>query len=187
MASGLTQRRPRGATLRRRGAGDEDVSMTSGAHEPDRTHERSGRRMSMAGENATLAQQLVDAWNSLDPERVLSLLADEHVYEDVTFGAVNRSPAETRRFFEGAYAAFPDIQFDATASVVGAERGALEWTMTGTHRGDMPGLPATGKPFRVRGATVFEIAGGKISGVHDYWDSATLLRQLGLMPGTPTT
>ena len=140
----------------------------------------------MTGENATLAQQLVDAWNSLDPEQVVSLLADEHVYEDVTFGAVNRGPAETRRFFEGAYAAFPDIHFEATTTVVGPERGALEWTMTGTHRGDMPGMPATGKSFRVRGATVFEIAGGKIRSVRDYWDAATLLRQLGLTPGTPT-
>ena len=86
----------------------------------------------MATENATLAQRLVEAWNTHDPERVLALLTEDHVYEDVTFGAVNRGPAETRQFFAGAFAAFPDIHFAPTAAVASAERGAVESTMTGT-------------------------------------------------------
>jgi steroid delta-isomerase-like uncharacterized protein len=140
----------------------------------------------MATHNATLAQQLVDAWNTHDAEHVLALLSADHVYEDVAFGVVARSPEETRQFFAGAFAAFPDIYFEQPAAVVGAERGAIEWTMTGTHRGDMPGMPATGKAFSVRGATVFEIADGQVSAVRDYWDAATLLRQLGLMEGPAT-
>jgi steroid delta-isomerase-like uncharacterized protein len=135
----------------------------------------------MATQNTTLAQQLVDAWNTHDPERTVALLTEDHVYEDVTFGAVNRGPAETQQFFASAFAAFPDLHFEATAAVVSAEQGALEWTMTGTHRGDMPGMPATGKAFTVRGATVFEITGNKLRSVRDYWDAATLLRQLGLL------
>ena len=47
--------------------------------------------------------------------------------------------------------------------------------MTGTHQGDLPGLPATGKPFSVRGSTIFEIAADMICAVRDYWDLATLL------------
>jgi steroid delta-isomerase-like uncharacterized protein len=131
--------------------------------------------------NAQLTDQLVDAWNSLDPQRVVDVLTDDHVYEDVTFAVVCRGAAETRGFFEGAYSAFPDIHFTLTSAAADAERAALEWTMTGTHRGDLPGLPATGKPFSVRGSTIFEIAAGKISAVRDYWDLATLLRQVGLM------
>ena len=140
----------------------------------------------MTTQNAT-AQQLVDAWNTHDPERVVALLTEDHVYEDVTFGAVNHGPAETRQFFAGAFAAFPDIHFALTAAVGGGEHGAIEWTMTGTHLGDMPGLPATGKAFNVRGATVFEATGDKVRAVRDYWDFATMLRQLGLMPEPSTT
>ena len=58
--------------------------------------------------------------------------------------------------------------------------------MTGTHQGDLPGLPATGKPFSVRGSTIFEITADKICVVRDYWDLATVLRQVGLM-GEPAT
>jgi steroid delta-isomerase-like uncharacterized protein len=141
----------------------------------------------MDPQNARLARQLVDAWNSLDPERVVALLTADHVYEDVTFGTVNHGPAETRPFFAAAYAAFPDIHFEATHVVADREGGAIEWIMTGTHQGDLPGLPRTGKAFRVRGVTIFETAGDKIRSVHDYWDSATLLRQLGLLPAPATT
>ena len=130
---------------------------------------------------AKLADQLVDAWNSLDPQRVVDVLTEDHIYEDVTFAVVCRGAAETRGFFEGAYSAFPDIHFTLTSAAADAERAALEWTMTGTHQGDLPGLPATGKPFSVRGSTVFEIAADKICAVRDYWDLATLLRQVGLM------
>ena len=134
-----------------------------------------------------LADQLVDAWNSLEPQRVVDVLTDDHTYEDVTFAVVCRGAAETRGFFQDAYSAFPDLRFTLTSAAAGAERGAMEWTMTGTHHGDMPGLPATGKPFSVRGATVFEIAAEKISAVRDYWDLATLLRQIGLMAEPATT
>ena len=54
--------------------------------------------------------------------------------------------------------------------------------MIGAHKGDMPGLPATGKSFTLRGASIFDLAGDKIRSTRDYWDFAIALRQLGLMP-----
>ena len=131
------------------------------------------------------AEHLVAAWNSFDPGRVVDMLTEDHVYEDVTFAVVCRGAAETRGFFEGCYSAIPDIHFTLTSAAADSDRAALEWTMTGTHKGDLPGLPATGKPFSVRGATVYEIAADKISVVRDYWDLATLLRQVGLLPSGP--
>jgi steroid delta-isomerase-like uncharacterized protein len=132
-------------------------------------------------QNGVFAQQLLDAWNTRDAERVVELLTDDHTYEDVTFAIVNHGPTETRRFFQGAYAAFPDLHFTLSGTAGDAECCAMEWTMTGTHNGDMPGLPATGKPFTVRGVTILELAGDKICAVRDYWDLSTLLRQVGLM------
>jgi steroid delta-isomerase-like uncharacterized protein len=136
--------------------------------------------------HATLAQQLLDAWNTHDPERVIGLLIEDHLYEDVALAVINHGAAETRQFFEGAYSAFPDLQFTLTGVIVNRETAALEWKMTGTHKGDLPGMPATGKPFSVRGVTVLDIAGDKIRAVRDYWDFATLLRQVGLLAAPAT-
>jgi ketosteroid isomerase-like protein len=54
--------------------------------------------------------------------------------------------------------------------------------MSGTQKGDWPEMPASGKAFTVRGATLFRVSGDRLAEVHDYWDSATVLRQLGFLP-----
>ena len=41
-----------------------------------------------------------------------------------------------------------------------------------------PGFCGTGKQFTVRGVTVMEIRGNRISRNSDYWDLATVLRLL---------
>jgi predicted ester cyclase len=77
---------------------------------------------------------------------------------DVAFGTVNRTAAETRQFAEAAWVAFPDLRFELTGASVEGTRGVAEWTMMGTHRGDFPGLSATGKAFTVRGVSVLELS-----------------------------
>jgi predicted ester cyclase len=51
--------------------------------------------------------------------------------------------------------------------------------MSGTHKGDLPGIQATGKRFSlVRGSTILELEDGKIRRESDYWDTATLMKQV---------
>jgi steroid delta-isomerase-like uncharacterized protein len=120
--------------------------------------------------------------NAHDAARFVTLFTDDVVYEDVTFGAVNHGKAETQAFIESFFPAFPDLAFEVTSRFAAGDRAGLEWVMTGTHRGDLPGLPASGKRCNVRGATIVELAGGKIRRNSDYWDLATMLKQLGFMP-----
>ncbi|OLE61836.1 MAG: hypothetical protein AUG04_12910 [Deltaproteobacteria bacterium 13_1_20CM_2_69_21] len=59
----------------------------------------------------------------------------------------------------------------------------IEWVMSGTHKGDLPGIPATGKRFSsVRGTNILELEAGKIRGESDYWDAATFIKQVGVAP-----
>lgn len=69
-----------------------------------------------------------------------------------------------------------------TSGFVAGTWAGGEWIMRGTHTGDLPGLPATGKGVSVRGSSIIELQDGKIRRCSDYWDMATLLRQIGLMP-----
>ena len=131
-------------------------------------------------------QRLLDdwaaAWSSHDPERVLALFTEDCVLEDVTFGVATRGKQELRDFASGAFAGVPDLKFDLTSRFATDGWGAIEWVMSGTHKGDFPGLPATGKRFSVRGSSTLELMGGKIRREADYWDAATLMRQVGLLP-----
>ena len=40
----------------------------------------------------------------------------------------------------------------------------------------------TGKNFSVRGVSVFEVRGGKISRYKEFYDVATIMRQVGMLP-----
>jgi steroid delta-isomerase-like uncharacterized protein len=121
-------------------------------------------------------------WSAHDLDRLLPLFTDDVVYEDVTMGVVNHGKNELRTFGEGFFAAFPDVTFELTSRFATGSQGGSEWVMRGTHQGDMPGLPATNKRIEVRGASIFEFEGDKVRRCSDYWDMATLLKQLGLMP-----
>jgi steroid delta-isomerase-like uncharacterized protein len=122
------------------------------------------------------------AWSSHDPERVLALFTDDCVFEDVTFGVVIRGKEELRSFANGAFAAVPDIKFELTSRLAAGQGAAIEWVMSGTHKGDFPGMPATGKRISVRGSSIFELEAVKIRRESDYWDAATFMKQVGLLP-----
>ena len=131
-------------------------------------------------------EDLALAWASTDsngPERVLGHFADDCVFEDVTLGATARGKDEFRSLLEGAFEAVPDIEYDVTSRLITARGAAIEWVMSGTHKGDFPGMPATGKRFSsVRGASILELEGDKIRRESDYWDAATFMKQVGLLP-----
>jgi steroid delta-isomerase-like uncharacterized protein len=129
-----------------------------------------------------LIAEMWEAWSAHDMKRLLPLFTDDFVYEDMPMGVVNRNASELRAFGEGFFSGFPDVTFEMRSSFADGTSGGSEWVMRGTHKGDLPGMPATGKRIDVRGAAVFEFTGDKIRRVSDYWDLATLLRQLGLMP-----
>jgi len=122
------------------------------------------------------------AWSFHDTEKVLSLFTDDCVLEDVTFGVVNRGKKELRAFADGVFAGIPDFKIELTARFSTDAWAGMEWVMSGTHKGDFPGMPATGKRFSVRGVTILELQGGKIRRDSDYWDAASVMRQVGLLP-----
>jgi steroid delta-isomerase-like uncharacterized protein/uncharacterized protein (TIGR02118 family) len=120
-------------------------------------------------------------WSAHDMTRLLSLCTDDIVYADVPMGVVNRGHAELRAFGEGIFSGFPDVTFGRQSSFANGDRGGWEWVMRGTHKGDLPGMPATGKRIEVRGSSTFEFDGNRIRRCSDYWDMATFLKQLGFM------
>ena len=132
------------------------------------------RNVSTADQERSIEEWMA-AWSAHDLDRVVRLLTHDGVFEDVTMGAVNRSAAEVRAFGAGFLAGFPDVAFTPTSSFANGSRG-------GTHTGDLPGMPATGRTIEIRGVSIFEFVGDRIQRCSDYWDMATFLRQLAMMP-----
>jgi steroid delta-isomerase-like uncharacterized protein len=126
--------------------------------------------------------QWVLAWSSGDVERLLPLFTDSVDYEDVPFSAASHGRDALRDIAIGTFGAFADVKFELKSRFVAADgkSGAIEWIWRGRQTKDFPGLPATNKPFEVRGTTVVEFTDGKISRNSDYWDLSTYMKQVGL-------
>jgi steroid delta-isomerase-like uncharacterized protein len=76
-------------------------------------------------------------------------------------------------------AAASDAKITITNRIVTGHQVTAEWVATGIHTGDLPGLPASGRPFSFHGVTVVIRHEGKIVREALYYDVNQLYRQLG--------
>ena len=128
----------------------------------------------------------LDAWNAHDPAAVARYMADDAIYEDVALGRVLHGPSEIAAFVEEATRASSDFRFEEVSLFTAGRDYANEWIMIGTNDRDVQGVPATGRSFRVRGASVGKLdANGRIVENRDYYNLAEMLAQLGIQPAAP--
>ena len=118
--------------------------------------------------------------NRLDFDATLATF-DHPRYELVATGQVFDGEAEVRRYYASSRATFPDQRNEIHAIHHGDDAVVVEFDLLGTHLGDFAGAAATGREFRCRMAAVFEFAGDRIVCERVYFDSATIMGQLGLL------
>ena len=75
-------------------------------------------------------------------------------------------------------ASFPDWHSTFEELVAEGDRVAERWTGRGTHRGELWGIPPTGKRVEVPGSVFYRIAGGKIVEFRGQLDMTGLMQQL---------
>lgn len=74
---------------------------------------------------------------------------------------------------------FPDQRFDVQQMFESPEGVAVTWLWHGTHLGDIPGFPATGRRIAMSGATAYRFdADGRLSGHWQVTDRLGVFRQL---------
>jgi steroid delta-isomerase-like uncharacterized protein len=126
-------------------------------------------------------REYLAAWNAHDLDKIVSFFSEDCVYENIPRGQTYRGKDELKPWAKGVFDAMPDFKLDVTSLFASDDWAACEWVMTGTQTGALPDLPATGKSFSVRGASIAQLKDRKILRNADYWDAATFLRQLGVM------
>jgi steroid delta-isomerase-like uncharacterized protein len=123
------------------------------------------------------------AWNRGDVDGVLAGVAEDVIWRDVVLGVLNGRSA-LRDAIESFLTAFPDSRIEETSSTFAGPRLAQELTITGTHRGELLGVPATGRWTESYAAAVvtFDDDGLLIEGAI-YWNALSMLCQLGVSTG----
>jgi steroid delta-isomerase-like uncharacterized protein len=130
----------------------------------------------------TALDRYFGAWNARDPDAVVAAITDDGTYEDPVTGAPIGGDA-LRAHVAGLLAGFPDLSFDVVSVAPTGDAEAVgRWRMHGTNTGPTPQGPATNGTVDLPGIDVltYDPAADKVATVVGYFDTATMLSQLGL-------
>lgn len=72
----------------------------------------------------------------------------------------------------------PDQVFCAVHMIAEGDQVAAAWTWSGTHLGDIPGIPATGRKITMSGLTVYTFKDGRLSGHWQVADRLSVFQRL---------
>ena len=127
-----------------------------------------------------------ESWDMRDPDRGTAVIAEDCQFEDVAREEPQIGPEAYKQDYYRWREAFPDGECKVVNVIVDGDWAVVEFVNTGTHTGQLRSslgtFPATGKKARVRYCSVMRVQDGMVLEGRDYYDSSTLIRQLGLDP-----
>jgi steroid delta-isomerase-like uncharacterized protein len=129
----------------------------------------------------TVVHEHMESENRHDFETTLRTFARPR-YEIMATGEVFDGEDAVRGYYAATRAAFPDQRNEVRSLRHGDDAVIVEFDLLGTHNGPLRGLPATGRAFRCPMVALFVFEGDRIVCERVYFDSATILRQLGIIP-----
>jgi len=138
----------------------------------------------MAG-NADLARRLHEAWNERNFDEMAAAVAPDGKITIVgsgdTFEGVEGARAYNSMWADG----FPDGRVTIDRVIESGDHVVVEFTGRGTHTGtlatSMGDIPATGRSMTLQLCDVMEFKDGKVQSQTTYFDTGSMMAQLGLM------
>ena len=139
----------------------------------------------MSEENKTIARRwMEELWSQGNSDVAGEIIAANYaVHDPGTPGRVGGVEGE-KHTVTMYRTVFPDLRFTMEDVVGEGDRVVVRWTTRGTHRGELMGVPPTGKQVVVTGISILRIANGKIAEHKLNWDTLGMLQQLGIVPPT---
>lgn len=132
----------------------------------------------------TLVDGVTATWNNHDASAFAAQFSEDGGLRIVATGEVMRGRKELRADAEAILRAFPDLRMERKCTYeCGEAVCVIEWTLTGTHKGEYIGIPPTHRPVELPACSIFTLgADGLVGEEVVYFDAANLLRQLGVLP-----
>ena len=143
-----------------------------------------------ADNKAIVGRWFTDFWGKTCNLGIVDDLAAPDMLPQYSLHAPRKGHADIKAFMTDFRKAFPDLNFWGAADLIAEGDYVVgRWDGGGTHTGPafsdflMGSLPAaTGRKMRFTGTTVLKLKNGKIVHEWAYWDMATLLRNMGVLP-----
>jgi steroid delta-isomerase-like uncharacterized protein len=129
----------------------------------------------------------VSVYNKLDYRGLASFYAGDAVHVDPI--GRRQGPEAIRAYMEEGDKPFSDISMETSQVVEEGNVVVAEWVWRATNTGpiSMPDgteIPTTEKTVELPGISVLSVRDGKVISHRDYFDNASIMSQLGLIPST---
>ena len=138
-------------------------------------------------DNESLARRLYEAWNERNFDEAAAAAAPDGTITIVGPGDTFRGPEGSRQFSEMWAAGFPDGAVTVDRVIASGDHVVVEYTGRGTHTGTlatgMGDIPATGRSMTLEMCDVIEFKDGKVQSQRTYFDTGSMMAQLGLGAG----
>ncbi len=133
-------------------------------------------------------RRLVDgvraAWNNHDAPGFAAQFSEDAVLRIIATGDAVRGREQLQAVAEAYLRAFPDLQLERRSTYTCGEAVCIiESTLRATHQGEFMGIPPTHHSIELLTCSIFTLGADRLLGEESvYFDTATLLRQLGVLP-----
>jgi steroid delta-isomerase-like uncharacterized protein len=142
------------------------------------------RRQEMSGnaleKNKAIAREFLRMLQLGDPSIADEIVAADYYNHDASDPSIGLEGV--RAFVTIFKDAMPDAQVDIAYQVAEGDKVVSRYTWSGTHQGELFGVPATGTNVSWTVMTTFRIADGKIREAWLNSDQWGLMQQLGVVP-----
>jgi steroid delta-isomerase-like uncharacterized protein len=137
--------------------------------------------VTLQDQRAQVVRDHMDSENRLAFDETLATFKHPH-YELIATGTVYDGDEEVMGYYTSSRTAFPDQRNEIHSIRQSDDAVIVEFDLLGTHSGPFLGLPPTGKEFRCRMCAffIFEDGTDRIEVERVYFDSGTILAQLGI-------
>jgi len=134
--------------------------------------------------NKQIAERLlVEVWNKGNLSLCDELLTADYQNHDANNPFAEEKGPEGYKKLVGMYLeAFPNTTFTIRDQIDSGDKVVTRWTVEGTHKGTLMGIPATGKDAKVTGINIDRFVDGKVAESWGNWDALGMMRQLGVIP-----
>ena len=134
----------------------------------------------MSDINETIVRRFVDEIiNNGDYSALRELVHPDYVYRSPDQEL--HGPAALEDLFAAYRAGIPDLVTTIDELIVAGDTVVISITLTGTHTGNLMGIPATGNPLSVHGMVRSRLQDGKIIEEWEILDMLGMFQQLGVI------
>jgi steroid delta-isomerase-like uncharacterized protein len=133
-------------------------------------------------ENKKLARRAIGLWtqgNTDSPEQIFTNDYVNHQQHHPDSAEAIRGLDAWKEFISMFHRAFPDFDDQIVMQIAEGDMVATQFVSGGTEKGEIMGIPATGRRASWTGIVIDRIASGKIAETWVNWDKFGMLQQLG--------